>query len=591
MNTTSTIKKTLDSFFNKKEFSVLVLRGAWGIGKTYFWENYIREKISKKEINQTAYSYVSLFGLHGLSELKSRIFSVGEILKTEKEVEQELKTSSENENRILRILLDTKSSGLSSLRFVGQKIQNAKLLPQSKGFSSIIDLVEYSLINNYLICLDDIERKEDNLTIRQIMGFIDEVGKRKKCKIVLILNDKTLNQRDLEEFNKYREKVIDLEIEYHPSIRDNLLKCFKPDYFFLEPDYFFLEDLLNVFQILRVSNIRIFKKFKWSISKIQNLIDATEISLQKQVLIRLAVFCWGFFNSESRLSLLFISNSIKETSWFSILSDPEEKEVLTDEEKEWRSIASVLGLFPTSYDGYLISMLTDGYLNEEDFKVEINKANREEQINVTQMKLREAWDIYSSSFDDDVEQLKSAIRNILDTDLSKINLSDFSQAIDLLEEYGDNVDDYIDRYIAINLEDLTNSDPKDFLGARKITNRLLEQKTQELMNSSMVFNIDDILSKLADGYRWRQEEINFLSSLTEEKIYEWMMSKPERIISKIRKGLFLFQGFKSNGEEEDQKYKTITDNTRSALVRIAKQNPLNRKRVKYIYKVEIPENE
>jgi len=584
MNTTSTIKKTLDSFFNKKEFSVLVLRGAWGIGKTYLWENYIREKISKKEINQTAYSYVSLFGLHGLSELKSRIFSVGEILKTEKEVEQELKTSSENENRILRILLDTKSSGLSSLRFWGQKIQNAKLLPQSKGFSSIIDLVEYSLINNYLICLDDIERKEDNLTIRQIMGFIDEVGKRKKCKIVLILNDKTLNQRDLEEFNKYREKVIDLEIEYHPSIRDNLLKCFKPD-------YFFLEDLLNVFQILRVSNIRIFKKFKWSISKIQNLIDATEISLQKQVLIRLAVFCWGFFNSESRLSLLFISNSIKETSWFSILSDPEEKEVLTDEEKEWRSIASVLGLFPTSYDGYLISMLTDGYLNEEDFKVEINKANREEQINVTQMKLREAWDIYSSSFDDDVEQLKSAIRNILDTDLSKINLSDFSQAIDLLEEYGDNVDDYIDRYIAINLEDLTNSDPKDFLGARKITNRLLEQKTQELINSSMVFNIDDILSKLADGYGWRQKEINFLSSLTEEKIYEWMMSKPERIISKIRKGLFLFQGFKSNGEEEDQKYKTITDNTRSALVRIAKQNLLNRKRVKYIYKVEIPENE
>lgn len=377
MNSTETIKNTLDSFFSEQDFSVLVLRGAWGIGKTHFWENYIREKIRIKKIEQTAYSYVSLFGLHSLSELKSKVFCVGEILKPKEEVKRELEISAQKENQILRILFNTQSSGLNILRTLVPFFQIFKDLPKAKDFSSVIALTEYSLLNNYLICLDDIERKEDSLTLRQIMGFIDEISKRKNCKVIIILNDKTLSQRDLEEFNKYREKVVDLEIEYQPSIRDNLLKVF-------DSDYLFFEDFLNVFQILTVSNIRIFKKFKWSVDKIRHFINTAEPGLKKQVLTRLAVFCWGFFNSESTLSLSFISNSIEQTTWLSVLSEREENQNWTGEEKQWNYIASALGIFPSNYDDYLISMLTDGYLNEEDFKEEINKANQKEQEDIVQ---------------------------------------------------------------------------------------------------------------------------------------------------------------------------------------------------------------
>lgn len=70
-----------------------------------------------------------------------------------------------------------------------------------------------------------------------------------------------------------------------------------------------------------------------------------------------------------------------------------------------------------------------------------------------------------------------------------------------------------------------------------------------------------------------------------------MTSKPDKLVPKIRKGLFLFQTDSSNNEEENQKYKTISDSTTAALIRIAKQNPLNRKRVKFLFKVEVPEDE
>lgn len=584
MNRIITIKNTLDSFFGEKDFSVLVIRGSWGIGKTYFWENYVQNKILEKELKQTAYSYISLFGLHDLFELKSKIFREGKLLKTKEELKEELKESSQNGKRIPEAIFDIRSGGQDFLRSLGWLSQLAKFFPQVKGFSSLIDLAEYGLIHNYLICLDDLERKEEGLKIKQVMGFVDELSKRKQCKVILILNEKTLSDQDLTEFNKYREKVVDLEIEYKPTIKDNLLKVFDSE------DIYF-ESLLNVFQSLNISNIRIFKKTKWSINKVRSLISTCEASLQAEILVHLAVFCWGFFNSENNLPLAFISNSIKETTWLSSLSEREGIKGWTEEEKEWNQIASTLAIFPSSYDDCLISLLTDGYLNEKEFKEEIDKANQKEQVEITRTKLYDAWHIYTDSFDNNLESLLSAIRDILEADLSKISLFDFSQSIDLLEEYEEDVSSYIHKYLALHAKELANTDPEDFSSVRLIKNTFLQNKVEELRETAKDLNINDILDGIVKNQGWGREEINFLSSLTENEIYEWMMSKPDRIVSKIKRGLLKFKGLNSNNEEEFQKYKIIANNTTAALVRIANQNPLNRKRVKFIYRIEVPKEE
>ena len=577
-------KNTLDSFFDEKDLSVLVIKGSWGIGKTYFWENYIQNKILEKGLEQTAYSYISLFGLHDLFELKSKIFREGKLLKTKEELKEELKESSQNGKRIPEAIFDIRSGGQDFLRSLGWLFQLAKFFPQVKGFSSLIDLAEYGLINNYLICLDDLERKEEGLKIKQVMGFVDELSKRKQCKVILILNEKTLSDQDLTEFNKYREKVVDLEIEYKPTIKDNLLKVFGSE------DIYF-ESLLNVFQSLNISNIRIFKKTKWSIDKVRSPISTCEASLQAEISVHLAVFCWGFFNSENSLPLAFISNSIKETTWLSSLSEREEIKGWTEEEKEWNQIASTLAIFPSSYDDCLVSLLTDGYLNEKEFKEEIDKANQKEQVEITRTKLYEAWHIYTDSFDDNLESLLSAIRDILEADLSKISLFDFSQSIDLLEEYGEDVSSYIYKYLDLHARELADTDPEDFSSVRLIKNTLLQNKVEELRETAKDLNINDILDEIVKNQGWGREEINFLSSLTENEIYEWMMSHPDRIASKIRKGLLPFKGLNSNNEEELQKYKIIADNATAALIKIAKQNSLNRKRVKFIYGIEVPKEE
>lgn len=179
----------------------------------------------------------------------------------------------------------------------------------------------------------------------------------------------------------------------------------------------------------------------------------------------------------------------------------------------------------------------------------------------------------------------------MESDLSKISLWDFSQSIDLLEEYGDDVSSYIDKYVSLHANELANTDPEDFSSIRKIKNVILMSKIQELRDNSKVLNINDVLDGIVKNQGWGREDINFLSSLTEDDIYEWMMSKPDRIVSKIRKGLLTFKGLNSSNEKECQDYKTIADITTAALIRVAKLNPLNRKRVRFIYRIEIPEEE
>ena len=54
----------------------IMLNGEWGSGKTYFWNNKIRNKIESMELNGKRYKtiYMSLYGISNLEEISKKIF-------------------------------------------------------------------------------------------------------------------------------------------------------------------------------------------------------------------------------------------------------------------------------------------------------------------------------------------------------------------------------------------------------------------------------------------------------------------------------------------------------------------------------------
>ena len=85
---------------------------------------------------------------------------------------------------------------------------------------------------------------------------------------------------------------------------------------------------------------------------------------------------------------------------------------------------------------------------------------------------------------------------------------------------------------------------------------------------------------------WNPEDIEFLCALSEEDYFDWMMKCDDDLTSKLRGGLLLFSRLHTDNQDKE-KYKMIADKVITALKEIASLNEFNRKRVKYIYKVEV----
>jgi len=217
-----TLKKQLNYFLFKYDKPIVIsLQGYWGIGKTYFWNDYIKSK--SKEDKQVV--YISLFGINKLDDIKSKIIlSISKREKIAKKIKKILGTS----------------------RLLGVEL------------SSVLSIIDKKSIEDIIICFDDFERISPNLSISDVLGFISELKEQYKCKIIMINNNEILREQDelyhqkiiksliekgkkkekikyfitstnnFEIFEKFSEKIIDINLRYEPSI-DDLINIVKND--------------------------------------------------------------------------------------------------------------------------------------------------------------------------------------------------------------------------------------------------------------------------------------------------------------------------------------------------------------------------
>jgi len=229
------INKTLATFIGKDEYQVLAIKGAWGIGKTFFWNEYFKK--NKNPIRQDAYSYVSLFGIKDISILKRQIFA---------------KHIAINEQRI--------EAQIHNLKKAITSIFKSFEIPYINNSESISEYFEDKFVKNFLICIDDIERKEESISLSAILGLISSLKEEKGCKVVLIFNDSEMSEKSEKELNEYREKIIDIEIRYHPTIAENFKLVFGEN----ESDE--IREILKVFEQLNLNNIRIMQRVNWALN-------------------------------------------------------------------------------------------------------------------------------------------------------------------------------------------------------------------------------------------------------------------------------------------------------------------------------------
>ncbi|EPU0098123.1 P-loop NTPase fold protein [Campylobacter jejuni] len=140
-------------FLTSKSRVCLTINGHWGIGKTHLWKQ-VEEKINadKKVV------YIDLFGKESYKQILEEI-----VFKIHQNYNKTVNVTS----RIISKTINIKSAGIINI-----------------NPDAIFSFLKKEDFNNIIVCFDNIERRSDNLSLKEILGLVnllkeDKVGLNK----------------------------------------------------------------------------------------------------------------------------------------------------------------------------------------------------------------------------------------------------------------------------------------------------------------------------------------------------------------------------------------------------------------------------
>ena len=251
---TALIKQEIHRFLSTADPEVVCISGKWGVGKTFAWNRYLKELASTTALKR--YSYVSLFGVNSLEQLKFSIFE-----NTVATMAADLQPSIET--------LKTNARDTAA-RFGRKAMWFLQELPFVKDYVGGLGPLWFLSVTETIVCIDDVERRGNDLSIREVLGLVSSLKEHKKCKVVLILNDDALKQ-DKREFRTYFEKTIDVALTFEPSAAE----CAR---IALDHTIPFNKQLADYCITLGISNIRVIKKIERAVGKLHPLLSDLALS-------------------------------------------------------------------------------------------------------------------------------------------------------------------------------------------------------------------------------------------------------------------------------------------------------------------------
>ena len=154
-----------------------MINGEWGIGKTHFWNNRIKNKIESMQLNGKRYTtiYMSLYGISNLEDISKKIF-----IETTQLMDKNLRRFMEQNGQTS--IPEYAKTGLDMANFFGVTKNGDKL-----------DYAEFFSTDDKVLCFDDLERA--NVDVIDILGYINNFVEHDHIKTIIICNEKELSTK------------------------------------------------------------------------------------------------------------------------------------------------------------------------------------------------------------------------------------------------------------------------------------------------------------------------------------------------------------------------------------------------------------
>lgn len=546
------VQQQIERFLNSETPEVMAIKGDWGVGKTYAWNKYLNFAKNKNKIALAKYSYVSLFGINSLNDLKFAIFE----------------NIVENQFIGRKPTLDSFRSNTAEL--IGHF--SKKSFPLTQGgrsfepYHGIFDTLLFLSLEKTIICIDDFERKGQGIAAQDVMGLISLLKEQKKCKIILILNDESLSEDASFDYVKLREKVIDTELLFAPTADECIGIALTNGR---------LNHLLSSYVMkLKISNIRILKKIEKLAAALVILLKEYDEPVLDRAMRTMTLLTWCYYSQSNEVpDFQFV---LGRSSAFGDLDEAG----LSTQQQGWCSLLRHYDNYTfDEFDTQIARLVENGYLDETKLHAAAELYSEKIQLSRSQASFQAAWDKFNESFDDNAQEVIDNLSDSFRHGAKYITPANLDGAVRLLRYLGRDklATRIIDLYIEKRRDEVTlfNLDTRLINGS--IKDREVIEKFERTFNSVREHHsLESLCEKILGHHDDHDEEEILLSHASVNEYIDMFKRIKEPLLSRY---VDLCLKFSRLGGSTDYQ-ELIADKATAALKRIGRENKLNASRVR-----------
>jgi hypothetical protein len=561
MMSTALVKQEIGRFLASAEPEVLCIRGKWGTGKTYSWKIALSEAAKRPDgLGRETYSYVSLFGLNSLIEVKRELFHN---IVRRKNIGKEF--DAEEVRQSYQRARDLTKIGTSVI---------ANMLPGGAGEAG--STLTFLTVRDQLVCIDDLERKGEELSAGDVLGLISMLKEDRNCKVAILLNDEALQGKDEEEFRSYLEKVVDVSLHFDPTPAESTAIAIHEDD---ETSTRVRDNCIA----LGIQNIRVMAKILRLVRLIAPKLKDYEPGVLHNVVDSLVLFAWSHHEPKLAPSKEFLHKYAR-IGW-----DDKIEAGFIEQEAKWRKL---LDPYPfhriDEFDLELIKGVSSGYFAPDAVTRHSAELHSSIKAGKAMAELQATWDYWRYSFRSSADDVIAHMSETIVRNLQFVTPDNLNSSYDLFKQLGreDEAKELLDTFLkakADNREAL-NIDHTHYRG-ENFDPDVRAALEAAYASSTPKREFEELLIKLSAG--WDSDAMAGLNQFSAEDFERVFLAHEgdelrERIIglSDIRRV-----------HSSDPNQKSLIEKFRTALLNIAKTNPVNAERVRRVWGVVEKESE
>jgi hypothetical protein len=564
MDSIAQVKAALTAFLADQEPGVIAIKGDWGVGKTFLWGRFIAEQQAVK--GYSGYSYASLFGASSLAEVRTALF------------DSQVSIGSASMAALARKFDIVARKGSTAL---------VKLTKPagSQNTDHLSGVFQDKALRNIVVCLDDLERKEDSVTGSALLGFITNFRDERRCKVVLLYNEAKTNEAFSATIAEYREKVIDHEVLLDPSVA----QCYK--IIFGDGKFDKLaapravstaargddRTLLQIFESAKVANIRLLRRSRSILEYLRPHLQS-KYPNQWPVIARQAVkLCFLHFKHAQFFQVEEIAD---QTKWIRLIMDKKKEGPGFERNKKIFAEVERIGYQPDKTDQMVIDFIRFGFVDWDEYKGLLEQLESEVASVKVQAEWRATWDKLWDNFHTPAADVLTGLRAFLRKHKATLSLNQVSTVVVFLREYApDPADEAIlTEKIEAFAKVYAASEPhsRSLMGLdTSVAKRVIAQSKA----SRGVKSINEVMENMTRVGGWNPAEAEYLRKTTKADFVAWLKSEAR---ADFLGDLAEFRG----RLDSDAVGRSVLKKLDGALRQVGKRSPLDRRRVRYGAKLE-----